>query len=82
MSVCKACRGEILWCKTDAGKNIPVDLAPDNDGNVIVTGTLGRFRAQVLSAAEARAYTGDRLSLHKAHFATCPFADRFRKKTR
>ena len=68
---CPACKAEIFFIKTPAGKAAPLDAKP-------VKVWVGR----VLKVS-------DDLSLpvhwalieaHTSHFATCPFADRFRKQ--
>jgi len=58
---CKSCGAEIVWVKTNAGKNHPVNAEPEKRIILLDGG------AQVMDA-----YT--------SHFATCPDADKFRKK--
>ena len=56
---CKACQAPIVWMKTKAGKNNPVDLASiTTDEHIFNPCTM------------------------ISHFATCKFADKFRKKKR
>lgn len=54
---CNSCRAKIIWFKTAAGKNMPVDehtVGPDD-----------------------QEYDPPR---HVSHFATCPNADKHRRK--
>lgn len=54
---CSSCRAKIIWFKTAAGNNMPVDadtVEPEDE---------------VLD-----------LTRHKSHFATCPNADKHRRK--
>ncbi len=59
---------------TAAGKSMPIDARPVPDGNVVYDGT-GPERVRVLKKGD------DDLGQqrYKSHFATCAFADRFRK---
>jgi hypothetical protein len=56
---CKSCRAKIIWFKTAAGKNMPIDA----------------------DTVEADDEEID-LDRHVSHFATCPDADKFRKRER
>ena len=74
---CRACGARILWLKTTKGKNMPVDpgvirfhAAGGPETFVTVNGKVERG---------ARSTTGAELG-YISHFATCPEADRFRKK--
>lgn len=84
MSRCKGCNAEILFATTDNGRKMPVDILPNNDGNVIITSRLEcgelEYFAHVLSPATAKSYDGDRTRLHMPHFVTCPKAQRFRRR--
>lgn len=72
MSACRACGAEILWARTSNDKSIPLDAAPNPDGNVVVQG--GGY------AAPSATVLGplDKLSMpegstfHMPHHATCP----------
>ncbi len=65
---CRSCGQSIVWMKTEAGKNIPVD--PESldaeDLEADATGTAPLFDAK----------------RHISHFATCPDADTHRKPTK
>jgi len=71
MSVCRSCEAEIEWAQTDAGKMMPLDAKPTDDGTFVLIG--GKTR---------KANQGDlelRRPLHTSHFATCPNAAQHRK---
>lgn len=84
MAACKACMAAIIWIKTSAGKTIPCNEAPiyyiekpRSGSKKIVTPN-----GQVLSCeytAEPSKATGVG---YVPHWATCPQADKFRKKAR
>lgn len=74
---CRACGARILWLKTTKGKNMPVDpgvirfhVAGGPETFVTVNGKVERGQ---------RATAGNQWG-YISHFATCPQADRFRKK--
>lgn len=66
MSNCRTCGAEIVWMKTRAGKNIPVDVPKFEKGEIA--------NEAVLTATEFNPKT------MKSHFATCPDAQKWRKK--
>ena len=80
MSKCKSCGREIIWIRTFSGKKMPCD--PEKiqfhagegrdlfvtSGGAVVHGT----RAE---AGEERCHVG-----YISHFATCPDADKFRRR--
>lgn len=90
MTRCRACRAPILWAETRAGKRMPLDPRPTDQGNILLVDTaldadlydckIGQ--AVVLSepAALAERSTRPDVSLYTSHFATCPSADRFRQR--
>ncbi len=70
MARCRSCNAEILWCKSVNGKLIPMDSAPSDDGNMVIT-------ADSLARTATDEDTTPRF---KSHFATCPGAAKHRKK--
>lgn len=70
------CGAEMIWCVTENGAKIPIDVEPVPDGKLI----------------KLRVENGDRIVHHirkgeavyqpryNAHFATCPNADQHRRK--
>ena len=76
MSRCRACNAEILWVTTHLGKPMPVDLHASPDGNLVVTMEDDGMRSRPVEPLL------DRGPFWLSHFATCKFADSFRKKGR
>lgn len=62
ISQCKGCEADIVWVKTKAGKNMPVNVLP----------TEPDFRAP--RPGELKFVYGE----HESHFQTCPCAGEFR----
>lgn len=58
ISECRSCKADIVWLKTQSGKNIPVNVEDivDNGAEIFDPDTM------------------------TSHFATCPDADKWRKK--
>lgn len=78
MNHCRSCGADVLWAKTDAGKSMPLDPEPVDDGNVLLYRTPEGLRAVVMSKGD---HVPDNASRHKTHFATCPNAERHRRRT-
>lgn len=85
MSQCRSCGTSVLWCRTTNGRNMPVDALAHEDGNVFVTwgqdDLAGVRLATVLTGdvLVARRLESPEL-MHRPHFATCPDADKHRRK--
>ena len=78
---CRTCGAPVVWCLTDKGKRVPIDLEPTADGNVVVvdvdpphTPSAHVLTKNVLAAARECG-----VPLHLSHFVTCPDADTHRK---
>lgn len=65
MTTCSSCGAKIRWLRTEAGKPMPVDEAPNAAGNVVLVGG----HAHVLKKDEQPPANAARLM---PHFATCP----------
>lgn len=81
MSACKTCQAPVKWARTEAGKNMPLDVDPTTgdlasfpDGNIIVTGWAGPLR--LVRVAKATDLPGVR---YRSHFASCPNAKAHRR---
>lgn len=78
MSACRSCQAPVKWARTEARKNMPLDVDPAtgellvaSDGNVVVTGWEGPLRlVRVVPAGEGQ---------HRSHFASCPNAKEHRR---
>lgn len=83
---CKSCNEPIFWIKTKKGNWLPVNRRPmevypvQKGGHtfVLVDGST----EQALPVERMRYDGVDSVVAFEAHFATCPFADGFRKKKR
>jgi len=64
---CKSCGAEIEWIKTKAGKNAPIDAKPVKV-YIEAPDLIGHENRWIL------------ISAFTSHFATCPDADKFRRK--
>ena len=73
---CNSCRAEIIWIKTPAGKNMPVDATASDSGTVEIVNypdarIHNKYDAEVARIAGKKLYT--------SHFATCPNARQHRR---
>lgn len=77
IAACRSCDAPIVWATSSGGKPMPVDVDPVEDGNVELSLQPGRFVGPVASVLTGPSlFPGVR---RKAHFATCPSADEWRK---
>jgi hypothetical protein len=65
MGACRSCGATVVWAKTRNGKSMPLDQVDPNTGNV-----------RIVDGVAHVGMTGH----HVSHFATCPAADKWRKK--
>lgn len=88
-NTCMSCGASIRWVVTDAGRRMPVDEPPMKTtelealarGSVVVLVALDG-PALVLGAREAEGRFDDtRHTIHRSHFARCPFASAHRRKS-
>lgn len=96
MGRCTACQAPILWTLTEAGKRLPVDAETDgrgvtialevDDGNVIPTGDTAGDGETTIPIVYVTGRNIEAAQLFppahrwRPHFATCPNADRFRRR--
>lgn len=78
MSRCSTCRAEITWVKTAAGKSMPLDAEPTEDGNVVLVNGL----AVVLHARGAEGVAAVGATRYTPHWATCPQSAQHRRNGR
>lgn len=81
MSKCKSCGAEIIWIKTANGKSMPCDpeahfVSERSDGNETFVMRDGRVVKGFRAYGDATSPVG-----YISHFATCPSADRHRRKS-
>lgn len=80
MSRCRGCGREIIWAKTDKGKNMPVDPEPAPNGTFVLLRVGGELRARHYSVAMEHVSEVDRpQERYVSHWATCPDAQDFRR---
>jgi hypothetical protein len=72
--VCRSCGAPIVWARTDSGKRMPVDADPSEDGTLVLEQAGAVLRAHVVGTVPGEG------SRHRAHFATCPDAESWRKR--
>lgn len=72
---CRTCEAPIVWCITKAGKKMPLDADPVEDGKFYLLD-------EDEETPEARSVSGATLSAgvdrYTSHFASCPEASSFR----
>jgi len=81
VATCKGphCGAEIVWCRTQKGKRVPLDAEPTKDGDWLIEGPEGEPNPVAVKLPTHAEYTGPR---YVAHWVTCPDRDHFRKKAR
>ena len=79
-SACRSCGARIYWAETAAGKIIPIDEKPVDDGNVILTWSERAMllKAHVLKSDDVVAPERNR---YVTHFTTCPNAKQHRRSS-
>lgn len=72
---CRSCRARVAWCRTPAGKRIPLDAAPTADGEFVALrqgrGDYLAEKFQPLRHVEEKRYA--------CHFGTCAAVKRARR---
>jgi hypothetical protein len=81
IEMCRACQAPIVWATTSAGKNMPVDAEPSDDGNVLLFPTVDH-KVIAIAMGKREATMSKAKERYKSHFATCPSAASFRKGPR
>lgn len=93
LAKCGACKADIIWTKTAAGEDMPVDLA---EGGYVTTTTTkhGRDTVKTVTANIGLTVVGTTVesrvvkshlafgntSLHLAHWVRCPHSKLFRRR--
>ena len=74
--ICDKCSRGIFFCIHERTRNWePIDAIPTEGGSVLINWALMSYK--IIPAEERSNYPGQ---LHKPHWATCPFAEEFRKR--
>ena len=80
MSNCSSCGARVEWAKTDKGRRIPLDPAPNAAGNLIIVGNERKLR--VMHALRKDEDPPPIVPRYTTHFTTCPNAGEHRKPER
>lgn len=76
---CRSCNAPVFWARTHFNHTpIPIDWEPVPDGNIAVVDDGLRFTAKVLPPGDERIAAEE---TYTSHFATCPDADQWRRRT-
>jgi hypothetical protein len=74
---CRSCHRPIIWAVNEKTlKVMPLDADPAPTGNIAIAGANKALRCRVIPPHLAYGRTDLRLS----HFATCPHADKWRRR--
>lgn len=76
-SACKKCEAPMIWTKTEAGKNMPLDADPADNGTFCLLESPDDGSPLAVHRTKTPAdYDGE---FYMPHWSTCPEADSFRK---
>ena len=76
MITCGTCGAEVIWCRTETGKRMPIDAKPCADGNLLLDASELLPTVRPVSRIGRVQQQGP---LYKSHFATCKHAAHHRK---
>lgn len=79
IAACRSCDAPIIWATSSGGKPMPVDAAITPDGNVELSMQPGLYVGPVATVVPAPTLF-DEKPRRKAHFATCPQRDKWRRR--
>lgn len=80
--ICRSCNARIQWAITERGRRMPVDVQPNDAGNILLQPRVDNIPLAIyLTAEQVAAFDGtlQRHRLYQSHFATCPDAKKWRK---
>ena len=77
MTKCRYCPEQIIFAVTENGKRIPLDPVPSPKGNIMLEFTPDGSPPLATVVADPAKAT---CALYISHFATCPGAQRARRK--
>lgn len=78
LGTCASCAAPIYWVSTAAGKWMPIDRQPRDDGNVYVDEhDVAHVQRRTTEGQVALGF--DSARRYVSHFVSCPHADQHRK---
>lgn len=79
---CGSCAATIIWALTSNFRRIPLDAAPQENGNLAVVGEQGGVPVVVVVRSDGTdtPLWGPDEARYLSHFVSCPQADTWRKK--
>lgn len=78
---CQSCGARIIWAATPAGKRVPLDAFPQDEGTIaLVKGNKEMPEATFLKKHEAEVARDAGRRLFVSHFSTCPNASLHRNR--
>jgi hypothetical protein len=81
MDKCRRCQAPILWANHfKTGKANPLDDKPAENGNLLLARGNEAFEYEVLTGEDLVRAHAEQRELYISHFATCSYAQQFRKK--
>jgi hypothetical protein len=75
---CRSCGAAVVWVETVKGKRMPLDVKPNEKGNIMLREREGREPLAIYVSDQQR--ESSQLKLFVSHFATCPQSKGWRKK--
>lgn len=78
-AACKSCGAPIRWVEMKSGKTMPLNIAPVDDGNVVILRDLAIVLSEGERAEELQMPPAFRRPLYRSHFSTCPNAEQWRQ---
>lgn len=71
MSKCKSCGADIRFMRTEGGAMMPIDVEPNEKGNLVIDGNKVAFAKENTPRYRPR---------YQSHFVSCPNADEHRSR--
>ena len=87
MNACRRCKAPIIWAETERGKKMPLDAEPvdlatltHSRGLFVLRDWPGGEEGRRVAVAVTDGFVlGSKDPAYVSHFATCPYAEEFRK---
>ena len=76
---CRSCGAAVIWCVTHNGKRMPVDAEPVEGGNLVLRQEGEKVIAEYPGKGHPSLFEDDQPT-YVSHFATCKYADDWRRE--